>query len=399
VAKEQVEEFFLAAGIERHVGAMEFWSSLEEASDAQLAREVEEVLRRRQMGQIHNDDASVLFGSISRLRLTVDALAPHTFPWLVNLTDAAFPPGDVLELGCGGGVVSCFLAWLWPHKTVVGVDRSAASLEAARNLAAHLGLTNVTFVKSDIQEVDLGRVFDMVLSAAVWAEMDPCRVDVSSMSAINALPVELARGSSALAACASRHLDHDGRYVSLERCRDVAALGSWVGALRSEGLFPRLGESQMVRTEGVLTGLERLPMLVAAKQGTPTTASELVRWRSAVVGGDSHDELHTEMRVALSGPWAVAVGEVMEGSDDNGTFEVALCLMENGPAGMLYFATTRGVREILAETPDGGAAQFVPMYRAVRNDVGRRASIRSRRSFEDGDHVRIVPALTFAWEQ
>jgi len=399
VAEERVKEFFSSAGIERHLGAMEFWSSLEAASDAQLAREVEEVLRRRQLGQIHNDDAAVLFGSLLRLRLTVDALAPHTFPWLVTMSDATWSPGDVLELGCGGGVVSCFLAWLWPHKTVVGVDHSAASVDAARNLAAHLGLTNVTFVEGDIQEVDLGRVFDMVLSAAVWAEMTPPTVDDHSMSAINALPVELARGASSLAACASRHLRSEGRYISLERCRDVAALGSWVGALQSEGIYPRLAESGMVRTEGVLTGFERLPMLVATKHGVPATAGDLVRWRNTVVGGDSRDELRTEMQLALSGPWSVVAGEVMEGSDDNGTFEAALCLMENGPAGMLYFATTRGVREILAETPDGGAAQFVPMYRAVRNDVGRRASIRLRRSFADGDHARVVPRLTFAWEQ
>ena len=401
--RADVEKFRDRAGITRHRGAMEFWARLEGSGDAGLAADVEGVLTRRQHGVSQDEDVELLFGTVDRLRLTVDALAPHTFPLsaeLARLSDASNILGansDVLDLGCGGGVVSCFLAWLQPGRVVVGVDHNEACLETARLLAADLELSNVTFVLGDITTVDLGRTFDVVVSSAVWVETsDTARVD-SWLSTINALPVRLGNGDSVLARCASRHLADDGVYVSLERCRDVAALGSWIGSLQSCGLVPDLVVSGIVDVDGVLTGLERLPMIVARRGGSPVHAGEILDWRLAHGNAATEREIETEIDVALGGPWTVFAGEVMEVDDPLGSMSAALCLMEHGSAGLLYFTTTRGVREILARTSEGGAAQFVPMYRSVRNSVGRRPSVRSRRPIDDDEVDAAVPRLTFSW--
>ncbi len=376
---------------------MEFWSALETSTDRNLATDVETVLTRRQHGISTGEDVDLLFGTSERLKLTLDAVAPHTVPWLGAISTIVPREGVVLDLGCGGGVAACFLAMNQPDREVVGVDRSETCITTARSLASDLGLANVTFVHGDIEMIDLGRKFDTVVSSAVWSETSNQAQSEHWLSTLNALPIRLGDGITPLAACADRHLASDGIYVSLERCRDVAELASWIGSLHSCRIIPDLGSSTMLDTDGVLAGLERLPLMVSRRSGTPVSASDLLGWRLDHHNPTSEREIETELQVAAGGPWTVVAGEVMEVDDGTGAMAAALCLMEHDSVGILYFATTRGVREILAHTADGGAAQFVPMYRSVRNSVGRRPSVRVRRPIQESDADAAVPRLTFSW--
>jgi ubiquinone/menaquinone biosynthesis C-methylase UbiE len=71
--------------------------------------------------------------------------------------------GRVLELGCGTGRLALPLA---QHGLeVVGVDRSAAMLNRARERAAALGVTGVRWLHADITSLELGESFDMTLLA------------------------------------------------------------------------------------------------------------------------------------------------------------------------------------------------------------------------------------------
>jgi SAM-dependent methyltransferase len=55
----------------------------------------------------------------------------------VPVVDAAVPPsGDVIEVGCGHGLVSLTLAMRSAHRRVTGVDIDAAKIEQARAAAA-----------------------------------------------------------------------------------------------------------------------------------------------------------------------------------------------------------------------------------------------------------------------
>jgi SAM-dependent methyltransferase len=394
-----VEKFCERAGIVRHRGAMEFWNALEASTDRTVASDVEGVLTRRRHGVSADADIDLLFGSLERLRLTLDAVAPHVIPWLNALDVVAPDDTEILDLGCGGGVVACFLAMGRPDRVVVGVDRSDACLHTARSLAAALGLANVTFVHGDIETFDFGRRFGAVVSSAVWAETLGTNQVAPWFSTINALPVRLGDGSDPLSRCVDRHLADHGVYVSLERCRDVSTLASWIGSLQSSGMIPDLGASTMLDTDGVLTGLERLPLIVARRTGEKVSPGRLLDWRLSHGNPETEREIETELHVAGEGPWIVMAGEMMEVDDGSGAMSAALCLMEHETVGILYFTTTRGVREVLAHTTEGGAAQFVPMYRSVRNSVGRRPSVRSRRPIEDEDAAVVVPRLTFSWER
>jgi ubiquinone/menaquinone biosynthesis C-methylase UbiE len=85
------------------------------------------------------------------------------------LADIAFPPGaEVLEVGCGTGVLTRVLAALPEVDRVVGVDIAESLLDKARELTA--GIPGVTFEPADARSLPYadGRfhvvVFDSTLS-------------------------------------------------------------------------------------------------------------------------------------------------------------------------------------------------------------------------------------------
>jgi len=69
-----------------------------------------------------------------------------------------FAPGSVLDAGCGTGRVAVELAARGVD--VVGADLDASMLATARSRAPEL-----TWVQSDLAELDLGRTFDLVVMA------------------------------------------------------------------------------------------------------------------------------------------------------------------------------------------------------------------------------------------
>ena len=92
-----------------------------------------------------------------------------------SLYDAVVPPGPcesfyrrlaarrggpVLELACGTGRISVPLAE--DGHEVVGIDNSAAMLEAARRKAAGAGV-EIAFVQDDMRSFELGRDFALVI--------------------------------------------------------------------------------------------------------------------------------------------------------------------------------------------------------------------------------------------
>jgi SAM-dependent methyltransferase len=77
-------------------------------------------------------------------------------------------PGDaiVLELGCGTGQLSLFLAGA--DRTIVAADLSRPSLAQAREAAARYGLNGVHFVETDLRAPGLRRdAFDVVICSGV----------------------------------------------------------------------------------------------------------------------------------------------------------------------------------------------------------------------------------------
>ncbi len=72
--------------------------------------------------------------------------------------------GNILDLGCGFGLFSLYLALSHPGVQVTGVDISENRINTARRSAQELGVKNVQFHAQDIREYEVSAKYDLVIT-------------------------------------------------------------------------------------------------------------------------------------------------------------------------------------------------------------------------------------------
>ena len=186
--------------------------------------------------------------------------------------------GTVLDFGCGVGILTTFYAKTFPNLTVVGVDRSAASIAAAQERARALGLANIRFESLDIEQMPLPGPFDLVLSvhALVQAEREPglpssdwttfARSREPAPQQAFEQRTGLGRKLDRLCAC----LSQEGTLVAFEKTRELSRRIPFQRAMTDRGLFlskPPLPLRYRVIEEVSDDG----PLFVASRAGEPGT--------------------------------------------------------------------------------------------------------------------------------
>lgn len=99
-----------------------------------------------------------------------------------RLLDAAIP-GDarILEMGCGTGQMSLFLATA--DRLVIGADLSRTSLELAEDARRRYGIDRAAFVETDLRACGLqARSFDVVYSSGVLHHTPDPRASFASLA-------------------------------------------------------------------------------------------------------------------------------------------------------------------------------------------------------------------------
>jgi 2-polyprenyl-3-methyl-5-hydroxy-6-metoxy-1,4-benzoquinol methylase len=93
--------------------------------------------------------------------------------------EAGIGPGQrVLDLGSGVGDVTMLVARLvGPSGEVVGVERDSRSIRAGQSLWLEAGLSNVSFIQSDVFQIPDGKPFDAAVGRFIlmWVR-DPVSV-------------------------------------------------------------------------------------------------------------------------------------------------------------------------------------------------------------------------------
>jgi cyclopropane fatty-acyl-phospholipid synthase-like methyltransferase len=89
----------------------------------------------------------------------------------------------VLDVGCGAGDVSMLLAELvGPHGTVIGVDVNPAIVELARARTTQAGLTNVTYLTTDLADLRLAEPVDALVGRLILLHLDEPAATVRALS-------------------------------------------------------------------------------------------------------------------------------------------------------------------------------------------------------------------------
>lgn len=75
---------------------------------------------------------------------------------------------DILELGCGWGSLTLFLAAKYPNSAITGVSNSNSQREHIEQQAKERGLANITIITQDINQFDPGLQFDRIISIEMF---------------------------------------------------------------------------------------------------------------------------------------------------------------------------------------------------------------------------------------
>lgn len=78
---------------------------------------------------------------------------------------------DVLELGCGWGSLTLWVAERFPRSRITGVSNSAPQRRSIEAAAAERGLTNVRVLTADMNSFDVAERFDRVVSIEMFEHM------------------------------------------------------------------------------------------------------------------------------------------------------------------------------------------------------------------------------------
>ena len=78
---------------------------------------------------------------------------------------------DILELGCGWGSLTLWMAARYPRSTITAVSNSQSQGEYIRNTARERGLQNVEVITADMNDFSIVRTFDRVVSVEMFEHM------------------------------------------------------------------------------------------------------------------------------------------------------------------------------------------------------------------------------------
>ncbi len=78
---------------------------------------------------------------------------------------------DILELGCGWGALSLWMAAEFPHSQIAAVSNSGPQKEFIESRAAQRALTNLEIITVDMNDFSIDRQFDRVVSVEMFEHM------------------------------------------------------------------------------------------------------------------------------------------------------------------------------------------------------------------------------------
>ncbi len=78
---------------------------------------------------------------------------------------------NILELGCGWGSLSLYLAKKYPNSKITGVSNSASQREFIQNAAHERGIKNLQIITSNINDFSINDNFDRIISIEMFEHM------------------------------------------------------------------------------------------------------------------------------------------------------------------------------------------------------------------------------------
>ena len=144
----------------------------------------------------------------------------------------SFWTGDLYDIGCGNGILTCFLALQHPDSVVTGLELSQNAVSVAEELAGRLQVDNVHFTSPEMQ---MPGKCDTLFSCRTVHENIVGRA-LCDEAGMGGLPVgEQAKRYEKYARELAALVKPKGYLVSVERYEDESAYAALVHALEHAG--------------------------------------------------------------------------------------------------------------------------------------------------------------------
>ncbi|WKA53175.1 methyltransferase domain-containing protein [Planococcus shixiaomingii] len=233
-----VNDYFDKLSLEPSLSEEEFKGLLEKdfwqlSNDFQLAREKVTVENQEEVYEIKNSNLDF---SLAVAKSLADFYKQYC-NWFISINRQS--PSRILDIGCDNGVLTCFYAYIYPEAEVIGVDKSEAGIQCAKQLAMKLGLTNIDFQQADfhkLNEIFPFEYFDFVISVRTLHEVMrsiPVPIYWSYEDVLNNRPLHM---DTYYMKVIERLITKDGEYFSTERLENPAAVGQWAKLLKDADL-------------------------------------------------------------------------------------------------------------------------------------------------------------------
>lgn len=274
---EIVLEYFQKLGLRPAKSIDNFWRDLKRKYPKAMIGELENIVGGRAEGSQEKDIYELKNQS---LPLSLDFSTWSTdlyrrfFEWFTKANMNT--PTKVLDIGCDNGIVTCFLAKYYPNSELLGIDISANSIKAARELAAKLELKNVTFECMNAFEVEntYSNYFDMAISVRSLHEMfggiNESRYwslrDFQNNNTFKKQSEDLRKITNTL-------IEDGGKLVTFERLPSDVSVASFIKLLNSTGLCLNKDVSNLISFQEV-GDLEQMPALVFEKKTSSIYSGE-----------------------------------------------------------------------------------------------------------------------------
>lgn len=140
--------------------------------------------------------------------------------------------GEMIDIGCGNGILTCFLALQHPDSAVTGLDLSSKAVSVAKELAGRLQINNIQFISA---EASRQKQCDTLFSCRTVHENIAGRVLCEEPQKAELSVEEQAKRYEKYTKELAVLVRSKGHLVSVERYEDDSAYAALVCALERAG--------------------------------------------------------------------------------------------------------------------------------------------------------------------
>lgn len=268
-AQKTVLAYLQKLGLKDSKNPEQFWNDLYRKYSKSLVDSLQDIMEQRSEKLCANpyiQDLYLLKNQDRNLSLDFAAysadLYRRFFDWCLTRKNPV--PRRILDIGSDNGIVTCFLAMLYPEAEVIGIDPCRTSVACARELAQKLGCANVSFHQTTLaglKDLELANSFDLIISVRTLHEIlgSPPQLEFWSLADIEVKPAE---DDCQLRTVQNFLRDENSEFISWERLFDCGTYVWWAKKLENAGLYVNWDKCQLIRFHEV-GDFNTMPVFVA----------------------------------------------------------------------------------------------------------------------------------------